>query len=437
MRAARPTVAALLTALFLVPATPARADPASGSSSDCAPAGRSIVAEPWPQTMLDPQRAWPFATGRGVTVAVLDSGVDAHQPGLHGRVGAGADFLHGKGNRSGDSDCVGHGTEVGGIIAAQRADSIGFAGIAPGAKLLPVTVSEKEVMSDGDTSGDTVDAAGLAAAVRWAVDAGADVLNMSLVLYDDDPRLRAAIGYAQGKGVVVVAAVGNEGARDAKNREPYPASYDGVIGVGAVDSNGFRADSSQHGSYVDVVAPGVQVVTTARHSGQVRVDGTSFATPFVSGVAALVRQRYPRLTPAQVATRIMATANPASGGTDSYGHGIVDPYRAVTEPLSTTSPQALPALAKNSSRPLAAANATQRHRATRLAVTLSVVVLLVAAGMLLVAAVARQGRRRGWSPLLPAPSLRGDAPAPSPTGVSPFALPAASEPGPAEPSASP
>ena len=409
MRVARRALAALLATLFIV-ATPtvvaptaAHADPA-GQPSDCTPAGHQIVAEPWPQAMLDPQRVKPFATGRGVTVAVLDSGVDAHQPGLRGHVQHGADFLHGKGRGAGDTDCVGHGTEVGGIIAAQPAESIGFAGVAPDVQLLPVTVSEKEVMSDGNTSGDTVDAAGLADAVRWAVDAGADVLNMSLVLYHDDPVLKSAIGYALGQGVVVVAAVGNEGSADAHNPTPYPAAYDGVIGVGAVDSNGLRADSSQHGSYVDVVAPGVQVVTTARRSGQVRVDGTSFATPFVSGVAALVRQRYPRLTPAQVAARIMATANPASGAPASYGHGIVDPYRAVTEPLSATSPQALPALAGNPARPLSTAHAAQRHQSTRTAVILSVAVLLLAAGMLLVAGVVRQGRRRGWSPLLPTPS---------------------------------
>jgi len=415
MRAALVVVAALLAALCPVTA--------AAAPSDCTAAGTKIMAEPWPQKMLAPDRAWPFATGTGITVAVLDSGVDPTVPKLKGHVESSKNYL--TDGSSPDTDCVGHGTEVAGIIAAQSDQVVGFFGVAPGVKILPVEVSEREVMANGKPGGDTATPEQLAEAITYAVDHHADIINMSLVMYDEDPQVKAAIADAERRNVLVVAAVGNDA--ENGNPTPYPAAYPGVLGVGAIDSTGTRASDSQHGKYVDVVAPGVQVITTAREHGEVRVNGTSFATPFVSGVAALVRERYPTLSAAQVADRIMATADPASGPASEYGHGIVDPYRAVTEPMATGSPRALPAMHDAASDRAAAARAASDRAATGLAVRVTAGVLVVAAVVAFLAFAVPRGRRRGWVPRLevarPPPPPADPAPADSL-----FALPKVGEP---------
>ena len=165
-------------------------------------------------------------------VAVLDSGVDRRHPQLRGRVLPGRDLLDGG---DGSTDCVGHGTAVAGIIAAAPAGGTGFAGLAPRARILPVRVSEQREV-DGENPGRRVDPAGLARAIRWAVDRDAAVLNLSLVLHHDDPAVRAAVAYAHSRDVVVVAVAGNRQQEGAPT--PYPAAYDGVIGVGAIDETG-------------------------------------------------------------------------------------------------------------------------------------------------------------------------------------------------------
>ncbi|PZM88967.1 MAG: hypothetical protein DIU79_16080 [Actinobacteria bacterium] len=249
-------------------------------SSRPAPA-RPITGMPWAQTRYVPDRLSPLATGAGVVVAVIDSGVDDTHPQLAGRVLRGADFLDSGGD--GTLDCVGHGTAVASIIAAGPQSGVGFRGLAPGAKILPVRISEQQII-DGKESGRTVDAPRFASAIRWAVDRGAHVINLSVVLYEDNPAVRAAIEYAVAKDVVVVAAAGN--LHSNGDPRPYPASYDGVIGVGAVGPDGLRMDFSQVGSYVDIVAPGGGIIAAAPGSGHVAEDGTSYAAPFVAATAA-------------------------------------------------------------------------------------------------------------------------------------------------------
>ncbi|WFE63503.1 type VII secretion-associated serine protease mycosin [Micromonospora sp. WMMD714] len=388
--------AALLTALPLVAVssvTPARAAPTCVTSP--APA-RPVAAVPWPQQRYAPQRLTPLATGAGVTVAVIDSGVDRRHPQLRGRVLDGADFLDPGGD--GTRDCAGHGTGVASIIAAGEDAGVAFRGLAPGVRILPVRVSEQQVV-EGRESGRTVSASGFAEAVRWAVDHDADVLNLSVVLYADDPDVRAAIDYAVRRDVIVVAAAGN--LHDSGDPLPYPAAYDGVLGVGAVTPTGTRATFSQTGPYVDLVAPGSDVLMAAPGQGHQRAEGTSYAVPFVAGTAALLREYRPDLSAPEVTRRIVGTTDPAPGGPrDGYGSGVLNPYRAVVEtgtgPLPTARPEmALPAEQADPALP------ARRHRRAaardRALLVATVVGGLVGAAVLL-AVVLPRGTRRRWHP---------------------------------------
>jgi membrane-anchored mycosin MYCP len=324
---------------------PATAAPPKGACRNTEPAHPVERVLPWAQQMLMPQRAWPFSTGSGITVAVVDSGVDADHPQLHraGKILPGRDFYL-VGKLPGNYDCVSHGTGVAGIIAADGKPGIGFQGVAPGARILPVRVSERETDNSGNT--EVIDETILAKGIRYAVDHGARVINLSVAGSSDEKAVRQAIAYAVKRDVVVVAAVGNRQGQDDRQLPSYPASYSGVIGVGAIDNTGARVQSSQTGPYVDLVAPGASVLTTTRVGGHAYQDGTSFAAPFVAGTAALVRAAWPKLTAAQVAQRLVATSTAARGGRGSaeYGAGIVDPYRAVTEGLAGAG-RNLPAMA--------------------------------------------------------------------------------------------
>ena len=309
-----------------------------------APTVSDAAAVPWALAASGIDGLADVADGSGQTVAVIDSGV-SKLPAFGGRVLHGHDLL---GSTDGHTDCVGHGTAVASIIAAAPATGIGFRGLAPAAKILPVRVTEAELVG-GEASGDTTTAAGLGNAITWAVDHGADVLNISVVVGTDDRTLRTAVARAIGKGVVVVASVGNSHSDSGPDPTPYPAAYPGVIGVGSIDPTGERSSTSEVGDFLDVMAPGGGVTADRLPSGLGTFDGTSFAVPYVAATAALVRQEFPRLDPAQVAARIFATTDRppigASGG--DYGHGIVDPYRAVagalpgatvTAPLQSTPP---------------------------------------------------------------------------------------------------
>lgn len=300
------------------------------------PAAAAVTATPWAQRRYGIAALAEIADGHGVLVAVIDSGVDARHPRLRGRVVAGLDLL---GGGDGRTDCVGHGTAVASIVAA--APGSGFAGVAPEATILPVRISERSA-DEEDPTARTAGPADLARAILAAVDGGASVLNLSVVVYEDDPTLRAAVAYAERHDTVVVAAVGNQ--HDHGDPTPYPAAYPGVVGVGAIDESGARAPSSQVGPYVDLVAPGSDVLAASPPSGYRLYEGTSFAVPFVAGTAALLRQYRPDLSAAQVAARLTATADPVgSGRPEEYGAGEVDPYRAVTDALVSPTRAALDA----------------------------------------------------------------------------------------------
>ncbi|MFC4020999.1 type VII secretion-associated serine protease mycosin [Micromonospora sp. GCM10011542] len=399
-----PVVAGLAATLLTTAPTPAvaaagglRAAPAC--ATPLAPA-RPVAAVPWPQQRYDPARLAPLATGSGVTVAVVDSGVDRTHPQLAGRVLAGTDLLDPGGD--GSRDCAGHGTGVASIIAAAPRPGIAFAGIAPGARILPVRVSEQQVVQ-GRESGRTVSAGEFARAIRWAVDHDSDVLNLSVVLYADAPAVRSAVRYAVDRDVVLVAAAGN--LHESGDPRPFPAAYDGVLGVGAIGADGTRAAFSQTGPYVDLVAPGSEVLTAAPGQGHHRVEGTSYAAPFVAATAALLRQYRPDLSAAQVAERIIATADPAPGAGrgGGCGAGVLNPYRAVTEtgggrPAGT---RTAAALADEGVDPATVARQARRVVARDRALLVTAVAGGATGVVALLAVVLPRGARRRWRPADP------------------------------------
>ncbi|HET9383113.1 MAG TPA: type VII secretion-associated serine protease mycosin [Streptomyces sp.] len=310
----------LAAALALVPAATAHAD--------------GIRAQQWALDAMHTAQAWRTTKGAGVTVAVLDTGVDSEHPDLRGNVLTGKDMV-GFGAKRGDRPWARHGTAMAGIVAGHGHGSgggSGVIGVAPEAKILPVRV----ILEDGDPSrakARKTRGNALADGIRWAADHGADVINLSLG--DDsasahpEPAEDEAIQYALAKGVIVVASAGNGGEKG--DHISYPAAYPGVIAVTAVDRYGTRAAFSTRRWYATVSAPGVDVVIADPDGKYYEGWGTSAASAFVSGAAALVTAAHPGLTPAQVKDLLEDTARnaPVDGRDDSRGYGFVDPAAAI------------------------------------------------------------------------------------------------------------
>lgn len=399
------TLVVAVPSLAAAPATRAAAAPGCGATP--APTVGAPTAPvdgtPWPQLRYEPQRLAGIADGDGVVVAVLDSGVDAVAARLAGRVLPGTDELDGGDGRL---DCVGHGTAVASIIGAEPgtgADAA-FAGLAPGALILPVRVTEREDVGDGAT-GRAGTVPQLAIAIRWAVGHGAKVLNLSLVVYQDAPVLREAIADAVRHDVVVVAAVGNghrsgpdatvDGPSGGSDATPYPAAYPGVIGVGSIGADGQRSATSPVGPFVDIVAPGSAVPALARDGQLAAFDGSSFAAPFVSATVALIRQERPDLHADQIMSRLFDSADPSPDGPGSpgYGVGILNPYRAVTEDWPTNGVAASVTPLRVGARPGAAAD-DAGARAVGLAAAGAGMTLLFLIGTM----VLPRGARRRWRP---------------------------------------
>jgi membrane-anchored mycosin MYCP len=345
---------------------------------------------PWEDKLLDPGRVWSVTKGASVRVGVVDSGVDSDNPHLSDKVFPGFDFVRNvEGARF---DCAPHGTPVASIIAGAPLEGTGFHGVAPDARIVPARIAD----DSGDIEGGP---AVVAAALRYTVDSGASVVNLSLTVFQDAPELKQAVEYAQAHDVLVVAAAGNR--RDEGNPKPYPAAYPGVLGVGSIDIYGARAQDSQTGEYVDLVAPGEKVTGCAPLAGHGLWQGTSFATPFVSGTAALVRSAWPDLTAEQVAKRLVATATVSRGGARSpeYGVGVVNPYRAVTDTtvddegvLAKRSPLPGPRVDPVVERREAAVRAADEQ--ARGTATLWLTVTLGSLGL---AGILLAGRRRRWT----------------------------------------
>ncbi len=384
--------------VMVVPATPAQGR-ARAFECDPPPApGQVSTATPVESRVYDPARLAPLATGAGIRVAVVDSGVDDSHPQLKGAVAKGRDLLHG--NPDARQDCVGHGTGVASVVAARPVAGVAFQGLAPDATIVPVRITEKEVI-DGEETGDDAGPQEFAEAISWAADpdgGNADVINLSVVMTVESPPVQRAVADAIEAGVVVVAAAGNNG--DKGNSRPYPASLPGVIGVGAVTAAGVRPGYSQRGEYVAVTAIGDGVTMAAPGAGHTPGNGTSFAAPFVSATAALLLQRFPDLSPAQVARRITATADPApaAGRTDEYGSGLLNPYRALTESLGPDVAPSPAAPADLSDNPAVVALRERRARSQDTALVVAGAGVGGAVLLAVAALVLRRGRRRGWQP---------------------------------------
>lgn len=325
-----PAAAALLAVLTL-PAPPARADQVRDAATP--------VLE-----SLNVPRAWTMAKGRGVTVAVLDSGVDADQADLAGSVTVGPDLTRGAGPAGARPKRL-HGTNMASIIAGHGhgpGGALGMIGVAPEARLLSVRVIlERDEPGFAEFTGAERFAGTIADGIRYAVDHGADVINLSLGRSYPTARERDAVAYAIRRNVVVVAAAGNNNAEGspggvkgkgrASSKYFYPASFPGVISVAAVDARGRHAGFSNRNSGVVVSAPGVQVIGAGPDGRYWIGDGTSPATAFVSGIAALIRSRHPGLAPALVTQAIAASTRnrPARGYDRGVGFGTVDAAAAL------------------------------------------------------------------------------------------------------------
>ncbi|MFG1820031.1 S8 family serine peptidase [Kribbella sp. NPDC049174] len=284
-------------------------------------------------TVRMPQ-AWDVSKSAGAqTVAVLDTGIDAGHPDLAGRTVTGYNAVN---PATGPVDDNYHGTFVSGIIAANTNNTEGIAGVAWSAKVMPV-----KVLDEFGTGTDEDIIEGL----NWAVSHGARVVNMSFGGTMESLVLRDAVANAVAKGVVVVAAAGNTG----DDVPQYPAAYPDVLSVGATNDNAAITGFSSRGDWLDLAAPGYDIVSTVPRDldpefpyGQ--ASGTSFSAPIVAGVAALVRNKYPALTPAEVMARLETTARDAGprGRDPYYGAGILDAYAALGGPWAADFTPALP-----------------------------------------------------------------------------------------------
>jgi membrane-anchored mycosin MYCP len=361
--------------------------------------GGELTDTPWAQTRLNFQRAWQVSTGRGVVVAVIDTGLDTrHQQMLHTRIAQGRNVIGGGFSAADTRDCSGsgHGTSVTSVIAAQHLDGLRFDGVAPDVTIVPI----KQTNTAGDKSGT---AAGIAAGIDAAIDAKARVVNISVTVANPGGGLRAAVARAAKKNLVIVAAAGNDG--QGNNFPAYPAAYStdfpNVIAVSASDAQDGIAPFADTGNYVTVAAPGVGVVVPAPISGYTRLDGTSFAAPYVTGTVALVLAAHPTMTAAQVRNRIEATADrpPATVPDRRYGYGVINPFLAVTAIRDDTVP--VPSARREAALPaLAVARPADRHLAH---VALASAVALLALAVLAAASAAvLRGQRRSRDPSLSA-----------------------------------
>ncbi|MEU6147595.1 S8 family serine peptidase [Streptomyces sp. NPDC047081] len=278
----------------------------------------------WPLTAYDAEKVWKTSQGAGVTVAVVDSGVDASLPDLTGQVLPGKDFT-GQGNPHQDDN--GHGTGMASLIAGHGhgADgSAGVKGLAPKVKILPVRVSSGKSDKYIDNWG---------AGVRYAVDQGASVINLSFNDSSAYPGSKdaEAIAYAQEKGAVVVSGTGNDA-----GTVNYPAALPGVVAVSAVDQDLNFWSKSNTGN-VTVAAPGVRTpqADPTSSSGYVVADGTSGSTAYISAIVALLRSKYPDLTAGQIINRLIKSASfvnykDKKAPDKELGYGIARPGTALT-----------------------------------------------------------------------------------------------------------
>jgi subtilisin family serine protease len=301
--------------------------------------GPSDAPEYWFDTWHVPALWQSGARGQGITIAEIDTGVNAKLPELRGRVLAGADLgASGNGQIDRQVDTFGHGTAMASIMVA-RPGVLGITGLAPAARVLPIAVP-----LGGTTTEERPDE--VPQAIRYAAAHGAQIISMSLggnrsPRRDTEPcpaDEQAAIFDALRKGTLVIASVGNTG--PTRNTIEDPGVCLGVISVGAVDGGGQVANFSGREPYLTLVAPGVNVPSLGRIAGQAFAgEGTSQAAAITSAVAALVWSAHPKLDAAGVAARLISTLDDAQDPpSPAYGYGVLDAYRAVTADIPADAP---------------------------------------------------------------------------------------------------
>ncbi|MFC5703637.1 S8 family peptidase [Cohnella faecalis] len=297
---------------------------AANDSSTIVPNDTLYSEYQWNLPEIATEQGWNVSKGsKDIVVAVVDTGVQSDHPDLKGRLVAGTNIVD---PSSPPDDDVGHGTHVAGIIAAEVNNGEGVAGMTWFTKIMPVKVL------DSTGAGSTYS---VAEGVVWAVDHGANVINLSLGNYADAEFMHDALKYAYDHGVVLVAASGN----DNTDRPGYPAAYPEVLGVAATDPNEARAEYSNYGDYIDIAAPGTSIASTYPGSRYASLSGTSMACPHVSALASLVRAANPKMTNAEVMDVLRRTAKDlGSAGKDaSFGYGQIDVKAALQAAGGTSS----------------------------------------------------------------------------------------------------
>ncbi|MEV4744442.1 type VII secretion-associated serine protease mycosin [Streptomyces sp. NPDC049555] len=314
----------VLTSLLLL-AGPAHAD--------------TIRSQQWYLDAMRAEEIWKVTTGAGITVAVIDSGVDSRLPDLQGQVLPGKDF-------SGieeptPPDYYGHGTRMALFIAGTGSSNSGQGsyGLAPGAKILPLRVAGDHAPRTSLLPGTT-----MANAIRFAAESPAQIVNISMGAPGLDPEEAKAVEHALSKGKLIFASVGNNGAKG--NEVLYPAGFPGVVGVAAVGQDVKAIARSERGPQVDLAAPGDNMVASCLGgTGVCRGSGTSDATALASASAALVWSAHPDWTANQVLRVLINTAGgPKSGEkrSDSIGYGVVRPRVALQNPGDPGPPDVSP-----------------------------------------------------------------------------------------------
>ncbi|MEU9041667.1 MULTISPECIES: S8 family serine peptidase [unclassified Kitasatospora] len=369
--------------------TQLRRDP-GGKAAGCLPAStKGTQLTPWPQTFLRADRVWPLSRGEGVTVAVLGSGVKDGSGLLTGRL----DYAPLPGGADPTQDCVGHGTFLAGLIAADQRGGTGFAGVAPRARILAVSVTNEAGVASADL---------LAQGITAAADRGARIIAVAVALPSGNDALAGAVRAARAKGALIVAPAAPDTAPTdtgqsgtAKPGPAYPAAYPEVLAVRDLAPGGALPDGPTAvpvGGRVDLAAPGDAVTGPGPTPGGYYTGvGPSFATAFVAATAALALGYRPTLTVDQLTRRLETTAYHSTD--PQYGYGTIDPVTAVTQlpdPAPTTPAPPAAALAMPPTRP--ATNAPTQ------ATTIALASLATAALVAAAAAVTPRARTRGWRP---------------------------------------
>lgn len=288
-----------------------------------AAAPKPLSQEWWFKTWGVQNYLWPLSTGKGVTVAVIDTGVEADLPELQGVVLPGMDAENGGGDGRQDRDSTesgGHGTGMAMLIAAQGRGT-GMVGVAPDAKILPVVAQSNPAYAKG---------------IRFAADHGAQVINLSQAVPGPCPRdLQESIAYALGKDAVIVAGAGNDG--NGANSSNSPGNCKGVMSVGAVDLKFRPWEKTQRQPYVTVAAPGADTWTVLKDGRLYSGSGTSASAALVSGAVAVIRAKHPDMKNREVVGQLIASAMDIydKGKDDKTGYGIIRPYR----PLAGKAPK--------------------------------------------------------------------------------------------------